>query len=582
MVYPIILAGSNQNKANSMLDIPGSSPLTFSGYYLHENLYESATSWIYRAQRMADQQPVILKILKQPYPPPEKIAWFKREYDITRAMNLAGVIQAYGLENQQHWLMVLEDFGGESLERLKLAGNLPLSNFLRLAIEVSKILGRIHERQIIHKDISPANIVVVPLVTAERGQVKIIDFGSSTAFSRESQIFCDPNVLEGTLAYMSPEQTGQMNRALDYRTDLYSLGATFYELLTGQTPFPTGDPLALIHHHLAILPLPPHALKPDLPPYLAEIIFKLMAKNAEDRYQSAAGLEADLVECLRQWQTKQRIEAFPLGRQDSANRLQLPQRLYGWQAEAKAFLETLLRIVMQNAGARRGCLLLPRTGQATTDQTPATAWLIEAEVTVQPDQATVLQGIPLKPWPATSLPFSLINYVTRTQEAVVLDDGVGMAPFAHDPYLLACRPQSALGLPLVSRGRLRGLLYLENGLAKGVFTPERLELLKYLVAMAAIAIENTLLAAPPPASVTPRPLADLPPSFFIPTTGQTLTRREIEIIALLAAGATNRAIAMQLIISRDTVKTHLKNIFTKLAVTSRQQAIAHARELGLL
>jgi predicted ATPase/GAF domain-containing protein/DNA-binding CsgD family transcriptional regulator/tRNA A-37 threonylcarbamoyl transferase component Bud32 len=328
-----------------MIDVPGSSRLTFSGYYLHENLYESATSRVYRAQRAADKQPVILKILKQAYPSPEKIAWFKREYDITRAMNLAGVLKAYGLENrQQHWLMVLEDFGGESLERLSLAGKLPLSNFLSLAIEVTDILGRIHERQIIHKDISPANIVVVPPSAAEKWQAKVIDFGISTALSRENPTFRSPTVLEGTLAYMSPEQTGRMNRALDYRTDFYSLGATFYELLTGQAPFPTGDPLALIHHHLAIPPLPPQALKPDLPPSLGEIIFKLMAKNAEDRYQSAAGLKADLVECLGQWQSRQRIEDFPLGQQDSANRLQIPQRLYGREAEVNTFLAAFERV----------------------------------------------------------------------------------------------------------------------------------------------------------------------------------------------------------------------------------------------
>ena len=192
-----------------------------SGYQIYEHLYESANSLVYRAHRQTDQSPVILKVLKEAYPSPERIAWFKREYEVTLNLHMEGVPRVYALETAQNrWLMVLEDFGGDSLSRLRLAARLSLREFLHLAIRVTDILGQIHQHNIMHKDLNPANIVYKPTT----GQVKIIDFGISTVLSREKPAFRNPNVLEGTLAYMSPEQTGRMNRAMDYRTDFYSLG----------------------------------------------------------------------------------------------------------------------------------------------------------------------------------------------------------------------------------------------------------------------------------------------------------------------------------------------------------------------
>lgn len=277
---------------------------SITGYHISERLYQSDNSLVYRGRRQADDYPVILKMLRQPYPPPEKIAWFKREFEIIHNLNLPGVIKAYGLENNQHrWLMALEDFGGESLTRLNLAGRLALPDFLRLAIQISDILGQVHQQYVIHKDINPANIVAVPPAAnggssdkAAAWRVKLIDFGIATVLSRETPTLRAPNILEGTLAYISPEQTGRMNRAIDYRTDFYSLGVTLYELLTGQPPFRGADPLEMIHNHIAKPPRPPRELKPDIPPALSEIILKLLAKNAEDRYLSAYGLKADLEE----------------------------------------------------------------------------------------------------------------------------------------------------------------------------------------------------------------------------------------------------------------------------------------------
>ncbi len=310
-------------------------------YQIMEELYASANSLVYRGRRQVDDQPVVLKMLKQAYPSPEKIAWFKREYEITRDLDVTGVVQAYSLESDQNrWLMVLEDFGGSSLDHLNLAGRLTVPDFLELTIKVTAILGQIHQQHIMHKDINPSNIVLNPAT----GQVKIIDFGISTVLSQETLTFRNPNVMEGTLAYISPEQTGRMNRAMDYRTDFYSLGVTFYELLTGQLPFPTADTLELVHNHIAGQPQPPHRLDPTIPQLLSEIIQRLMSKNAKDRYQSAHGLKVDLEECLRQWQSKGQIDHFPLGIADVSDRFQISQRLYGREQEIETLLSTTQRV----------------------------------------------------------------------------------------------------------------------------------------------------------------------------------------------------------------------------------------------
>jgi predicted ATPase/signal transduction histidine kinase/DNA-binding NarL/FixJ family response regulator len=362
------------------------------GYQIHEHLYESAHSIVYRGHRAVDDCPVILKILKGEYPTPEELARFRREYEMTHSLNpstphstkafsperskgsgqnsgqgVDGVIQVYVLESYKNSLMmVVEDFGGDSLTRLLSEQTLELPEFLRLAIRITEILGAIHHRNIMHKDVNPSNIVWNP----ETDQLKLIDFGISTELSREQPEIRNPNVLEGTLAYMSPEQTGRMNRAMDYRTDLYSLGATFYHLLTGQLPFQADDAMELVHCHLAKMPVPPDHLHPPGPPQggngspqvqsekvphrggiqggvpkiLSDIILKLMAKTAEDRYQSAYGLKADLQHCLVQFMATGTIEPFEIAENDVSERFQIPQKLYGREQEIETLLAAFDRV----------------------------------------------------------------------------------------------------------------------------------------------------------------------------------------------------------------------------------------------
>ncbi|NHC37347.1 PAS domain S-box protein [Scytonema millei] len=315
------------------------------GVAILSKIYESSASLVYRGIREQDERAIVVKLLKQNYPSPQELTRYKQEYEITHSLSIDGVVKAYSQQDYQRTLVILlEDFGGESLERLRQQQSdfypMPSANFLRLAIAITDILGKIHAANIIHKDINPSNIVL----NLDTGVVKMIDFGIATRFSRTNPTFKSLHLLEGTLAYLSPEQTGRMNRMLDYRSDFYSLGATFYKLLTGQLPFPTSDILELVHCHIAKQPVPPHELNSTIPKPVSDIILKLMAKNAEDRYQSAWGIKADLERCDRQLAQIGQINSFQLGRQDVSEQFQIPQKLYGREGEIEALLAAFDRV----------------------------------------------------------------------------------------------------------------------------------------------------------------------------------------------------------------------------------------------
>ncbi len=311
--------------------------INISGYRITQQIYESANSLVYRGLRNKDNQAVILKVLKENYPTPEELTRYRLEYDITRRLtDLDGIVTAYSLEKNQNTLvMCLEDFGGESLRTwLDEQRAFTLDELLAFAGRAAGILGQIHRKNIIHKDINPSNIILNPA----SGVLKIIDFGISTQLSKQHLTLKNPDVLEGTLAYISPEQTGRMNRALDYRSDFYSLGAAFYELFTGKTPFESEDAMELVHCHIARQPVPPQQINPDLPGAVSDIILKLLEKTAEARYQSAWGIKADLEKCKAALQKTGTIEAFALAQKDISDRFQITQKLYGREHEVDALL----------------------------------------------------------------------------------------------------------------------------------------------------------------------------------------------------------------------------------------------------
>ncbi len=331
--------------------------LTISGYQIIQKIHESSNSRVYRGIREQDNQAVIIKILKEDYPTPEKIRRYKQEYHITHNLNLRGVVKAYSLETYQNTLMIIfEDFGGESLKNLMSYRRFTLEEFLEIAIAAAENLAELHAAHIIHKDINPSNIVFNP----ETNIIKLIDFGISLNFAKDPYLIEIPQILEGTLAYMSPEQTGRMNRTLDYRTDFYSLGITFYELLTNQLPFTGSDAIELVHCHLAKQPEPPHIVNQkksekhskkveQIPKAISNLVMKLLAKTAEERYQSAWGLKADLEICLNQLKSKSIVSEFILGSQDISDRFKIPNKLYGRKAE----IATLLAAFEQVCGDRK-------------------------------------------------------------------------------------------------------------------------------------------------------------------------------------------------------------------------------------
>ncbi|MCP3876733.1 MAG: serine/threonine protein kinase, partial [Desulfobacteraceae bacterium] len=317
--------------------------LSNSDYQITEKIYESDNSTIYRAFREMDGQATILKILKRPHLSSYELKSYRKDYDIMLHLkDLDGVVNVYGFENHQNKLVIcLEDFGGESLEIWKNKHHShTLGELLTIAIHLTDVLGQIHGQNIIHKNINPSNIIIDPTSYL----LKMIDFGFSTQFSKQQIADRNPDTIEGSLAYISPEQTGRTNYDLDYRTDFYSLGATFYELFTGVVPFETTDGMELIHCHIAKKPKFPAQINPELPPAVSNIILKLLEKQANDRYQSIRGLKADLERCLEKWQTTGQIELFSLARFDLSDQFKIPQKLYGRDHEIKTLLDAFERV----------------------------------------------------------------------------------------------------------------------------------------------------------------------------------------------------------------------------------------------
>ncbi|MEN9565408.1 MAG: hypothetical protein RLZZ69_604, partial [Cyanobacteriota bacterium] len=329
--------------------------ITLRGYQVLTKIYESFNSEVYQGIHCADNQPVILKVLKQDYPTPQELARYRQEYKTICSLQFEGAIKAYGLEPYGRSLVIiLEDFGAVSLKKWVESKSLTLREFLTIGIKIVENLGKVHAAKVIHKDINPANIVLNPAT----GELKIIDFGIATILQQENPRLKDAHLLEGTLAYISPEQTGRMNRSLDCRSDLYSLGVTFYELLTKQLPFETTDALELIHSHLARQPLPPHQINPDIPVVISKLIIKLMAKTAEEGYQSADGVQADLAECLRQLETTGTITDFAIATQDVANGFYISQKLYGRKSEISILLEAFERVAATHSISSQTELML--------------------------------------------------------------------------------------------------------------------------------------------------------------------------------------------------------------------------------
>ncbi|MEM7184642.1 MAG: serine/threonine-protein kinase PknK, partial [Spirochaetota bacterium] len=307
-----------------------------SKYQVTAIIYDGTRSIVYRAKYKGNSY--IIKLQRNEFPDRSEMNRFQEEYTLLQSLKIDGVLQVEELlKLENRYAAVFKDFSGHSLEVVYIE-KIKIGEFLNIAIQSTKILAKIHQAKVIHKDIKPQNIVINPA----NATIQIIDFGSATKLSKENPTIINTGVLEGTLAYISPEQTGRMNRNIDYRTDFYSLGITFYKLLTGTLPFNTQDPIQLIHSHMAISPTPPNEKDPNIPIAISKIIMKLLAKTPEDRYQSANGLLYDLEWFRRNPESNGQ---FQIGNFDIPEKFQIPEKLYGRQTDIQILLESFQRVL---------------------------------------------------------------------------------------------------------------------------------------------------------------------------------------------------------------------------------------------
>ncbi|MFN6513041.1 MAG: AAA family ATPase [Nostoc sp. CreGUA01] len=324
---------------NTVLDLTFSIP----GYNLVEELYCGSRTIVYRGIRESDNQSVIIKLLKREYPTFNELLQFRNQYSITNNLEIPGVVRFLCLEPYGNsYALVMEDFGGVSLRLYTQDQLLSITEVLEIALQLTDILHELYCHRVIHKDIKPANILIHP----QTKQVKLIDFSIASLLPKETSEIKNPNRLEGTLSYLSPEQTGRTNRGIDYRSDFYSLGVTLYELLTGQLPFESNEPMELVHCHIAKLPNQLGDKRKEIPQVLSDIVMRLMAKNPEDRYQSALGLKFDLENCLVQLQQTGKIAPFIIGQRDLCDRFIIPEKLYGRENEVEQLLAAFERVAV--------------------------------------------------------------------------------------------------------------------------------------------------------------------------------------------------------------------------------------------
>ena len=311
------------------------------GYATVEQLYLGSRTAVYRAIQVATQRPVVIKVLRRDYPSFGELVQFRNQYTIVKNLSIPGIIHPLSLEPMgSGYALIMEDGGEIALGKYAQQQSLDLAAVLTIALQIADILHDLCQHRVVHKDIKPANILIHP----ESKQVKLIDFSIASRLPKETQEIQSPNILEGTLAYLAPEQTGRMNRGIDYRADFYSLGVTLYQLLTGKLPFVSDNPLELVHCHIAKVPVSIDQVNANVPAMVAAIVAKLMAKNVEDRYQSAVGLKHDLEQCLAQWLEARKVITFELGQRDLSDRFLIPEKLYGRKAEIQMLLKAFDRV----------------------------------------------------------------------------------------------------------------------------------------------------------------------------------------------------------------------------------------------
>lgn len=327
-----------------------------SNFQVYSKVHGNDHTIVFRGTRISDGASVVIKTPAENSPAEHRYKRLRREFQIGKRFDSPYVAKYLELVNLPSGLaLIMEDIGATSLKYLIPEQGLPVKEFLAIAIPMAQGLVDIHRSNVVHKDIKPGNVII----NKETNEVRFIDFGISSKLREEFAQPLPPNRLEGTLTYISPEQTGRMNRPLDYRTDFYSLGITFFEMLSGRPPFKSDDSLELIHNHMAQTPPPLHTTKTAIPEGLSDIVAKLLSKAAEMRYQSAEGILADLKHCQRQMAIRNAIPAFDLAREDISERFSLPKKLYGRDQELAALSNIFAQVAK---GGRKFSLVCAPAG----------------------------------------------------------------------------------------------------------------------------------------------------------------------------------------------------------------------------
>lgn len=317
--------------------------ISLDGYSIREMIYDSGHSQVFRGWRRCDALPVVIKTpLSSRFSVRENLR-YQNEYNLLAALHLSRIVRVHDLvQYRSGFAIIEEDYGACDLDQWLEENHMALLEFLPVAIQMAEGLDQMHGQRIIHKDLSLANVLIHP----ETALVKLTDFGLSTLIGVETQEACAPELIEGTLPYVSPEQTGRMNRAIDYRTDLYSLGVCYYRMLTGTLPFVSTDPMEMVHCHIARPPVVPAVLNAAIPPVLSELVMKLLEKKAEDRYQSAYGVMQDLVALQAAASSGEPLPKLELGRCDVSSHFQVAHQLYGRNREIHLLLDAFDRIAV--------------------------------------------------------------------------------------------------------------------------------------------------------------------------------------------------------------------------------------------
>ncbi|NME98746.1 protein kinase domain-containing protein [Aneurinibacillus aneurinilyticus] len=564
---------------------------TVPGYEIHEVILEDQHIVVAYATCTQTACNVIVKMVKEGPRTIIENAKLMHEFEIAGVLDIPEIVKPLSLLRQGNSLVIiLQSIKGVTLRHYFRSHRVSSRNFVQLAIRILRVLDKLNQHHVLHMNIRPDTIIIEPNST----HIYVTGFGYAVRTEGERR---NIPLLEGSPPYMSPERNARMNGMIDVRSDLYSLGITFYELLSGRMPFHASDPLEWAHAHLAIEPLPLAGKSPPIPESISRIILKLLAKTAEERYQSPGQLIEDLEKCLHQLEAEEIYESGKNALQHNMPRLDSRLRLtkertsvtktessvpvisFGYarmldlaalmkaskafseEKEPEQLMRTLMNIILEDAGAQRGCLV----------RVIGEALYVEAAVEAGGGVA-IFETVPLDEYDGVC--HELVRCVAVTKDLVIVNDAYKEGKFVNTSYVVRRRPKSLLGLPIYIQGILTCILYLENNLIRGAFGFDSYEVL-HMLASQAVYVKKQQFS-----SEGIRKLKN-GGHIFSPST-HLLTDREIEVIRLMAVGLSNKEIAERLFIATGTVHVHIKHIYAKLKVNRRVQAVTQAAVLGLL